>query len=279
VTEASLGSITGTITNNNTTQTSLTVSKSRLTAANVIATSAAGVGSVQIFLSDATLITTGNVDVSRTVLGTTGSNVISASWSNLLIEGTLTMANSGGPFLLIGGSRADIATLSSTTAAGIAHIRVEGGSQIQVRNSGTITGGGTTSTGMIVENGATAFLNNVTFSAPSNAGPGILCTNSRLGLSGCTFNNCITSGVELTRSMAAFSAVTGTGNGGFGVNLIALSQLSVTGGTTVTGTLGNLNLGARGAKTWANVATGEGQHTSDYNGNTNQNRNCQINQI
>lgn len=269
----------GAITANDTLNTPIRFDRSIAYANTLSLLSAAGIGASQLVMISSRLAITGNLNVSRTVIGTTGSPVISMAESNLVVSGTLTMLNSGGPLLVSRGSSCDISTLSASVSAGTSHIRVIGGSRFSVRTSGTITGAGATVAGMEVGSGSSVALTSTTFSNPCNVGPGIKCIDSRLGLVGCTFNNCNTSGSELTNSKASFSAVTGSGNGGFGVNLIALSQLSVTNVTTVSGVSGDLSLGARGAKTWANVATGQGQHTSDYDGTANQNRNCSVNQV
>lgn len=227
---------------------------------SIAATSAAGVGAVQLNIGGGSTVRSTTTDLTRTLAGTTGfssCNVNSSSFTT----GVFTATNSGGSSLFaIACPSIAIATFNSTNAnGGNPHISLN---TTTFRSAGlNISGGG--SQGVAVGQGSIA---HIAGTITGTGGTGVRVNCSTLSTTGLVVSNCGNNGVEiLGSSRANISSLTGTGNTAYGLSCLRGGGVTVS-TSTITGGSGDVQVGLLGTKTWANIATGEQQHTCDFGG-------------
>lgn len=209
-----------------------------------------------------------NLDVSITA-GTATNSTIRIEDSTATCT-TVTCLNSGTSALAIEAeSQVKIATFNSTNVNGGQHINCQ--SSTLTIQGGTITGGTlSTTSGILLQQASKANITGITIDNPGlSSTVGVRVSGANIRIANTIIRNCLGSAILTTGALGSIATVSGTGNGQYGVQ--ATGATNITSSTnTVTGTLGDVLLGARGVKTWANIATGQSQHVSDYNSNATQ---------
>jgi hypothetical protein len=88
---------------------------------------------------------------------------------------------------------------------------------------------------------------------------------SEIQIINCRISNCTSDGMFIANSVGTITGCSSPlgANGGFGINFVANCNISVLTANTISGTSGDVNVGALGTKTWAEISTGEIQHVTD----------------
>lgn len=239
-----------------------TASEIRVSSTSTL-TSAAGVGAVQLYLVTSKYIAGGTINLSRTVVGTTGFDVVSMT-SSSLVGTTLTITNSGRSALVATDSDISLTSLNSNTVTSTnTHVSLDS-TRCRV-TGGTIqgTGGGD---GYSAVNGSNLILSGATIGTTGGGGSGISATNSRISVSNCVISSWGGDGIFCASNVqGTLNTVTsGVANTRYGVNMQRTTTITTT-GSTVTGGSGDVLVGNGGATiTWANVAYGDPDVVTDF---------------